>query len=159
MFEAVHLARRFFGSLSARPPDAADEAWAIGHLLIGEVELWRQMSNPDRRHAVGVALEVERLLDADATRPVLAAALLHDVGKVDSGLGTFARAAATIVNRRQGDGRFARYRRHDIIGAELLAAAHSDDLTVVWAREHHLEPNRWTLDRRVATALKAADND
>ena len=75
-----HLARRFFGSLRPGGPSSEDTGWAERHLLPGEVELWRRLSNPDRRHLVGVARgAVERLGDPD--RPVVAAALLHDVGK------------------------------------------------------------------------------
>ena len=157
--EWAHLAHRFAGSLSPRPPAAADAAWATAQLLPGEQALWDRMSHPDRRHAVGVGREVVRRLGSDATRPVVAAALLHDVGKLDAGLGTFARVAATLVDRRDGDGRFARYRRHDELGAAMLTAAGSDALTVAWAREHHLAPACWTLPPMVADALKAADDD
>ena len=120
----------------------------------GELALWRRMSGPDRRHAVGVARRV-----GDRPREVLAAALLHDVGKIDSGLGTFGRVVATLVDRRDGAGRLARYRRHDVIGAALREAAGAGPLTVTWAREHHLPPERWTLPAEVAAALKAADDD
>src|SRR5690606_33288489 len=50
-----HLVARFFVSLSTRPPDPQDDAWAESQLLPGEVALWRQMSNVDRRHSVKVA--------------------------------------------------------------------------------------------------------
>ena len=39
---AAHLGRRFVGSLSSRPPDAAEERWAEDQLLPSEVELWRR---------------------------------------------------------------------------------------------------------------------
>ena len=39
--------------------------------------------------------------------PVVAAALLHDVGKIESGIGTWARAAVTIVAMVIGRGRVA----------------------------------------------------
>ena len=61
-----------------------------------ELELWRRMSGADRRHAHGVAKRVERSLGNEATAPVLAAALLHDVGKVDADLGTYGRVIATL---------------------------------------------------------------
>jgi hypothetical protein len=157
--QLVHLAKRFFSSLSQREPSAADTAWTTSALLPGEQALWACMSVADRRHAVGVAREVERLLGPKASQPVLAAALLHDVGKVDSNLGTVARALATVVNRRTGPSRFARYRRHDEIGAAMLAAAGSDALTVTWTREHHLPPGRWSLPSHLTAALKAADDD
>ncbi|HET9692506.1 MAG TPA: hypothetical protein VFP61_15250 [Acidimicrobiales bacterium] len=174
-----HLASRFVGALSPAGPAAADERWALEQLLDGERQLWRQMSGPDRRHAVGVARDAIGRLGPDApARPVVAAALLHDVGKVDSRLGTFARVGVTVaalaVGRdrllsRTGDAasagsrsprrRAGAYLVHDRIGAELLDAAGADPLTVAWAREHHLPAERWTLDHRVAEALKAADGD
>jgi predicted HD phosphohydrolase len=157
--EIVHLAQRFFGSLSRRDPPTSDTAWALEAMLPGEQALWSRMPVVDRRHAIGVARHVAASLGADATRPVLAAALLHDVGKVDSNLGTFARVLATLLNRQVGESRFARYRRHNEIGAAMLSMAGSDVLTVAWAREHHLSPDRWTLPIAVAVALKAADND
>jgi hypothetical protein len=154
----AHLARRFVGSLRPGGPAPDDEAWAESLLLPGEVALWRRMSGPDLRHAVGVARQV-----ADHDRPVVAAALLHDSGKVVSGLGTFARVAATLVGmalgRRRVGGRVGDYLRHDQLGADLLAEAGSDPLTVTWAREHHLPPERWTVDAAVGAALKAADDD
>ncbi len=157
--EIVHLAKRFFGSLSRREPATSDTAWAMEAMLPGEQALWASMSVADRRHAVGVARGVADMLGADATRPVLAAALLHDVGKVHSNLGTFARAFATLLNRHRGESRFARYRRHSDIGAAMLSSAGSDELTVAWAREHHLPHERWTLPPTVSSALKAADDD
>ena len=56
----------------------------------GEAGLWRRMSAADRRHAVVVARRADATLGTAATREVLAAALLHDVGKIDSGLGPVA---------------------------------------------------------------------
>jgi len=157
----LHLARRFLGSLSPRPLDAADDAWARRHLGPGEVELWERMSRADRKHAAGVAREVDRRLGPGTTRPVIAAALLHDVGKVDADLGTLARVAATMVGRSRasGTGRIARHLRHDVIGAELLEAAGADPLTVAWAREHHRPEETWSVPVLVGRALRAADDD
>jgi hypothetical protein len=155
----LHLARRFFGSLRPGGPAPADEAWARSQLLPGEVEVWARMSGADRRHAAGVAREVARTHTA---RPVVAAALLHDSGKVVSGLGTFARVGATLVGAVRGrdvGGRVGQYLRHPDLGADLLRSAGSDPLTVAWAAEHHLPPDRWTVPPDVADALKAADDD
>jgi hypothetical protein len=167
-----HLTRRFFGSLRPGGPSPADEAWALHRLTPGEAGLWRRMSAPDRRHAVAVAHRVDAALGAAATRPVLAAALLHDVGKIESGLGPVRRAVATVAGmvgghdaaqhwrtRRGAVGRVGRYLCHDEIGADLLAAAGSDALTVAWAREHHLPAGRWTVGSEAGSALKAADDD
>ncbi|MCU1376362.1 MAG: hypothetical protein JWO68_3648 [Actinomycetia bacterium] len=158
-----HLVRRFFGSLRPGGPAAVDEAWARSHLLAGEQELWARMSGADRRHAAGVARRVVADLGATASRPVVAAALLHDSGKVASGLGTFARVGATLVGAAVGrdrpGGRVGRYLRHPQLGAALLAEAGSDPLTVAWAAEHHLPPVGWTLPPELARALSAADDD
>jgi hypothetical protein len=130
------------------------------------------MSRADRRHAVGVARRAAAALGDRADRPVVAAALLHDVGKVEAGLGTYGRVVATLAAMAAGretagmwsEGRgFTRrvglYLRHPDIGADLLALAGSDPVTVAWAREHHLPADRWTLPADVAAALHAADDD
>jgi hypothetical protein len=155
----VHLARRFLGSLRPGGPSPSDEGWARSQLLPGEVAVWARMSGADRRHAAGVARTVARSHD---DRPVVAAALLHDSGKVVSGLGTFARVGATLVGAMRGrdvGGRVGQYLRHPELGAELLRQAGSDPLTVAWAAEHHLPPDRWTVPPEIAFALKAADDD
>ena len=144
-----HLAGRFFGSLSPGGPSAEDEAWVWSILLPGERALWGRMSGADRKHAVGVARRVPSELAVPA--------LLHDVGKVASGLGPFRRAAATVVGPRTR--RFAEYRDHPTIGARLLREAGSAPLTVDWAAEHHLKPARWTVPQDVGEILKAADDD
>jgi hypothetical protein len=132
----------------------------------GEVALWQRMKGYDRRHAVGVARRVAVALGSAATSPVMAAALLHDVGKIDSDLGVMRRVVATVWaglrGRRRvasGDGRTARYLSHPDIGAQLLREAGADSLTVAWAAEHHLPSAAWTIDETVAAALKDADDD
>jgi HD domain len=167
-----HLVRRFVGSLRPGGPAADDERWARDHLLPGEMALWDRMSGADRRHAIGVARRAATQLDGTATRPVVAAALLHDVGKVDAEIGPVRRAVATVValllghdrargwrDRPGARGRLGRYLCHDVIGADLLRQAGSDDLTVRWAREHHLPPARWSVPEPVGAALKSADDD
>ena len=162
MRSLVHLARRFLGSLSPRPLDPADDAWVRARLLPGEELLWSRMPRADRKHAAGVAREVDRCLGG-ADRPVVAAAALHDVGKIESGFGTLARVGATlagkVIDRERAGGRLGAYLRHDRIGADLLENAGADPLTVAWAREHHLPPDRWTVPAEVGTALAAADDD
>jgi hypothetical protein len=122
-----HLAARFFWSLSPRPPAVDDEVWAEDQLLPGEVALWRRMSNQDRRHSIKVA---RRFVDArpSATRAEVAGALLHDVGKIECGLGTWGRAVASAVGPRTV--RFRCYHDHEHIGSLLAAQAGSDPATI-----------------------------
>lgn len=128
----IHLTRRFILSLPPTPPKPEDEAWVDEHLLAGERELWVQMSNQDRRHSIGVARRFagER---PGATRAEIAGALLHDVGKIECGLGTFGRVAATLLGPRTE--RFRLYHDHEAIGASLVQAAGSDPVTVALVDE------------------------
>lgn len=173
MRTAWHLARRFVETLGAAEPRPDEEAFAAAVLLPGEVALWRRMGAPDRRHALSVARRVRAGGTPYGTqREVLAAALLHDVGKVEAGLGAWARVAATLSAAALGDrrvggwssrpglaGRMGRYVSHPRIGAVLLTGAGSDPLTVAWAAEHHRDPARWDVPPEVGALLKAADDD
>jgi hypothetical protein len=130
------------------------------------------MSNPDRRHAVGVARRVERALGDAATDPILAAALLHDVGKIVSHLRTYGRVVATLSAKIAGHEmavawsetrgftrRVGLYLEHPRLGGDLLALAESDPLTVAWAREHHAPRDDWTVPVAFGGVLEAADDD
>jgi hypothetical protein len=167
-----HLSKRFFGSLRPGGPAQDDTAWARAQLLPDERDLWQQMSSADRRHSVAVARRVERALGHEASRAVLAAALLHDVGKIDARLGAYGRVVATLSvsiagrpaaeewsESRGFTRKIGLYVRHPQIGADRLALAGSDPLTIAWAREHHLPEEDWTLPPHLAHALKDADDD
>jgi len=140
---ATHLVRRFLGSLAPRPLGDDEVAWVATHLAPGEAELFDRMGRADRRHALGVARRAEAALGAEATRPVMAAALLHDVGKVEAGLGTYGRVMATLSAKVAGRDmagawsqtrgttrRIGLYLRHEELGADLLRLAGSDPRTV-----------------------------
>lgn len=171
-----HLAGRFFGAVDPRGPSRELEAWAQSFLLPGESQLWSEMSGPDRRHAAGVARQVTALLYDGGPAPdraVIAAALLHDVGKIRCKLGTFSRVAVTLAAMLMGRERLAvippgaprwrarvgEYLTHDRIGEQLLRAAGSAPLTVTWAGEHHRGAHTWATPTRIAAALSAADGD
>jgi len=122
-----HLAARFFTSLSTKPPSADTEAWVAQRLLPGEQALWDQMSNQDRRHSALVGQRFATM-DPSASRPLVAGALLHDIGKLECGLGTFSRVAATLIGPHGR--RFTAYHDHEEIGARLAADAGSAPETV-----------------------------
>ena len=98
-----------------------------------------------------------------AERAVMAAALLHDIGKLGSGFGPFGRAAATVIGKVQGrtraHGRVGAYLRHDELGAAMLREGGSAPLTIAWAAEHHRSPAQWSVPADVGRALKDADDD
>ena len=145
MSSISHLVRRFATSLSRRPPSASDTAWAVEQMLPAEADLWRRMTVQDRRHSILVARRFVDLVPS-ASRPEVAGALLHDVGKLASGLGTFSRVLATVIGPRTDV--FRRYHEHDRLGAEMLAAAGSEVVTIELA---HGRGHR-------AQALRQADN-
>ncbi len=122
-----HLVARFFGSLSSKPPDPADEEWAATMLLPGEHDLWVQMSPQDRRHSAKVARRFVAMRP-EATRAETAGALLHDVGKLQCGLGTWGRVAASVVGGRTT--RFRAYHDHQRLGSEMAASAGSEPETI-----------------------------
>lgn len=167
-----HLAWRFFTSVLPVPPSVRNEVWARHHLLPGERVIWEAMSAADRRHSVAVARRTIGLLGEQTPRSVVAAALLHDSGKTFSGLGTFARVAATLLAGWKGEevvvgwqgsggwrGRFGAYVNHAQLGAARLASVGSDPVTVAWTADHHRSPAEWEVPQDIGAALKRADGD
>jgi hypothetical protein len=126
-----HLLRRWVLALPTAPPPPADEAWVDQWLLPGERALWTRLVNHDRRHAIAVARRF-RAARPGAPRDEMAAALLHDVGKLQSGLGVHGRVVATVVGPR-GE-RFRSYHDHEAVGAALLAEVGSSDSTIAMVR-------------------------
>jgi len=127
----VHLVKRWAGSLSKTPPSAEEEAWAMTWMSTAEAHLWSRMTVQDRRHSIEIARRFQELRPA-ATRAEMAGALLHDVGKLQSGLPTSRRVLATIVGPRTE--RYREYHEHEAIGADLAAAAEADPATVALIR-------------------------
>jgi hypothetical protein len=122
-----HLARRFFTSLSTKPPLTQDVAWVNEKLLLSEFELWKRMKTPDQRHSIEVARRFTEL-HPSFTRDQVAAALLHDIGKIESQLGVIGRVIATVVGPKGT--KFRCYHDHEIIGLKLCRDAGSSSETI-----------------------------
>lgn len=175
----VHLTKRFLTSLVARPPDGEEEAWVASRLLPAEFDLWRRQNRYDRRHTYEVARRVEEALSGTphAGGPWPAAALLHDIGKVEAEVGLVSRVVVTVAivvlgrprvsakARRPGWlGRAGRYADHPRLGAELVERAGGRPEVARWAGIHHgVDPKRPGGDAivpdRVIRALVEADSD
>lgn len=172
----VHLARRFVRALWPGSPRVHDVEWVEGILEPGELALWRELPDHDRRYSIRVARHVEAGLagtEYAGESRWLAVALLHDVGKLDAGLGVLGRSVATVVGATAGRarvdrwsaasgfrGRAARYLRHDERGAERIRTAGGRDEAARWALAHH-HRDRWPASGvpvAIAEALEAADN-
>jgi hypothetical protein len=142
-----------------------------------ELALWNRMPNHDRRHSAAVARRVEASLAGTAAagdRRWLAAALLHDIGKLDSGLGVFGRVAATLAATAAGRDtaelwtakrgftrRVGLYMQHPRLGADIIRVAGGTEEAALWAAAHH-SPDSWPslpVPRAVVDVLVAADDD
>lgn len=177
MRRAAHLAGRFFASLLPRRVRTTDREWVVRQLEPAELALWRRMGRVDMVESIRVARRAERSLAGSehAGEPRwLAAALLHDVGKRDSGLGTYRRAVATIAGALAGPTapaawsestgmlrRAGLYLRHAELGALAIRVAGGRDDVAAWAEAHHAPP-RWAqtgIPHPVCEALAAADGE
>ena len=152
-------------------------AWAQTVLTPDAFAQFRRQPHHDQRHAIGVARAVQADLAAtpyaDDDR-WLAAALLHDIGKLDSGLGVWGRVTATVSatvaghdmadSWSQGRGftrRVGLYLRHPELGADRIRLAGAPEEAACWAAAHH-DPSTWAalgIPADVVAALDAADND
>ena len=167
-----HYVRRFFTSLSRRPPSATDEEWVASIVPAPELVLFARLSNPDRRHLIYSARMMERSLHGDD--PVwIRVSLLHDVGKFDAGLGVFGRVTATVLAAVIGDARvrgwasrsgwpsrLGLYQTHDEIGAAEIRAAGGPEAAAVWSELHH-HPERFassSIPMSIVRRLDAADH-
>ena len=143
-----HLARRFVGMLSNAPVSSADLDWVDQQLTPAEAALWRRLRAADQRHSIQVGLRfVDHAPGAD--RSAVAAAVLHDIGKLDSDLGIGLRVVATIVGPRTA--RLRRYYDHEQIGASMLRDIGADERTVALV-------GCSSSDNEMAAALRAADD-
>jgi hypothetical protein len=175
--KVAHLSGRFVRALWPGPPRADDLAWVESVLTPAGVVQFRRQPNHDQRHAVGVARDVERRLHgteyADDPRWI-SAALLHDIGKLDSRLGVYGRVVATVSGAVLGrdhaeawseTSRFTRrgglYLRHTELGGDRIRLAGEPEEAARWSAAHH-DPEQWPqlpIPEPVIAALDAADND
>jgi putative nucleotidyltransferase with HDIG domain len=163
-----HLVARFFGSLRPRPLDAQDVAFVERTLTPAELACWERLGPADRVESLTTARAAALALGAGVEDRWVAAALLHDVGKTETGLGPFGRSGATAVaivfggrSVRRWPNAIGRYVDHDERGARLLEQAGARREAVEWAAIHH-RPARWRgsgLPMEICQVLAAADGE
>ena len=128
----LHLIKRFFGHLTARPLTPAEHARIAGVLPPELLAIFDAMHHPDQRHSYTVWVR------ADARPDLAQAALLHDVGKIDGPKGAVTRSIATVLIhlRLPLPGGWTIYRDHGPIGSEVLSRHGADPLAIVFAELH-----------------------
>ncbi len=181
-----HFVRRFFGAFTPLRVTAADREWVADTLAADEFALWLKLGRLDALESIGVAHRAEDALaalrkdqslaldDTTMSNDVLAAALLHDVGKLDAGFGTVRRVLATIAGTIAGRDmanawsssrgftrRVGLYLRHAELGADRIRFAGGREVAAQWAAAHH-DPHRWPLvwlPAQMCELLAAADGE
>jgi hypothetical protein len=122
-----HLVRRYLRALSAKKPSSSD-CVEVGRVLGNELfGLWMTMPIHDQAHSIVVWRRYLQLRPS-ASQSEEAAVLLHDIGKIKSGLGIHARVCATILGPRTK--RWRMYSEHEAIGAEMLKSLNVDPIIV-----------------------------
>lgn len=112
-----------------------EQTWVRQFLLDDEFTLWMTMDWRDQRHALQVAHrfaasmeDASSGVESTQKRAVMAAALLHDVGKAISQLSTVERVLVTVIGGRTE--RFRSYLDHESLGLDLCRKAGSDRITL-----------------------------
>lgn len=161
---------QFVQALSARPLSPAERRQISVHLTPDQLALFDRMGTHDQRHSLQVLRTL--LEDGQAQPDLLAAALLHDVGKARYPLRLWERPLVVLTRsfrpqivRRWGrepaprgwKRPFIIYEQHPVWGAEMAAAANCSPLAVELIRRHH-EPAGDSIDDRLLADLQAADN-
>ena len=140
-------------------PATPDEQREVAALLTTEeAALFWGQPTVDVRHALDT---LARLRDMPGGHPALErAALLHDVGKRHSGLGTVGRSLASglALFRLPRSRRMRMYLDHGAIGAAELESLDAGALEVAFARHHHDAPPA-DVDPAEWAALVAADHE
>ncbi len=147
----------------------ADLAEADAHLPPGARPLFRRMPRAGQAHALRVLRGLKR---AGETHPsLLAAALLHDVGKSAARITPLMRSIFVIINRL-APAELARFeatgwrkplvalRDHPRIGAEWARAAGCDEITVSLIARHQacVERGSRSEEDRLLRALQTVDD-
>jgi len=163
--------RQFWNALTA-PRRRVETEMLLPHLPPSQIVLFRQMQPSEQTHAYQI---LERLKAAGQTDPdLLAAALLHDIGKVLYPLSILERVVVVLGKRffgrsakRWSEGTPNRLRRPFVVaahhpgwGADLAEKAGAPSRTVDLIRRHQdpISTNPGSHTERLLAALQEADD-
>lgn len=147
----AHLFRRFFDVLFARPLTRSERAEVEGWLPADLAEPFFDQPDADQRHGYQAASIV--LASGWDDGDVVAAALLHDVGKRHSRLGVVGRSLTSVfvLAKLPLNERMAAYRDHGLLGAQELGGLGAPALAIDFAIHHHgprppsIDPGTWRV--------------
>lgn len=168
---ALYRAKQFFAAVF--PRSGSEGLTAAAEVLTpGQLLLFRSLPPEDQAHGLRVLGELRAQEERDPD--LLAAALLHDVGKLRCPLSVWERALVVVVRRllpgavhRWGKGEARGLRRafvaavkHPEWGAELVSTVGGSPRLIQLVRLHQNEPHR-VADRELSERLRSlqtADN-
>ncbi|MBE3087744.1 MAG: HD domain-containing protein [Chloroflexi bacterium] len=163
----AYRARQFWNALPG-PRRRVETKTLLPHLSPSQIVLFRRMQPSEQTHAYQM---LERLKASGQTDPdLLAAALLHDVGKVLVPLSLLDRVVIVLGKRffrrramRWSEGTPSRLRRPFVVaahhpdwGADLAEQAGASSRTVDLIRRHQDIPS---VDDSLLSALQSADDE
>lgn len=163
----AYRARQFWNALPG-PRRRVETETLLPHLSPSQIVLFRRMQPSEQTHAYQM---LERLKASGQTDPdLLAAALLHDVGKVLVPLSLLDRVVIVLGKRffrrrarRWSEGTPSRLRRPFVVaahhpdwGADLAEQAGASSRTVDLIRRHQDIPS---VDDSLLSALQSADDE
>ena len=163
----AYRARQFWNALPG-PRRRVETKTLLPHLSPSQIVLFRRMQPSEQTHAYQM---LERLKASGQTDPdLLAAALLHDVGKVLVPLSLLDRVVIVLGKRffrrrarRWSEGTPSRLRRPFVVaahhpdwGADLAEQAGATSRTVDLIRRHQDIPS---VDDFLLSALQSADDE
>ena len=167
-----YRARQFWNALLTPEKRVTSEA-ILPYLTTTQLILFRQMQPSEQVHAYLVFQYLEAAGHTDSD--LLAAALLHDVGKILSPLSVFDRVIIVLgrhlfpkLAKRWGDGMPHGLRRPFVVaachaewGADLVEQSGASRRTVELIRCHQNPPNPNPASRteRLLAVLQAADDE
>ena len=149
----MHLIRRFFSFVTAKPLTPHEQQQVRSVLDSGLAWIFFDQRFEDQRHALTVQHRV------GGSGSLAEAALLHDVGKTESDLGAISRSLATLWNGvgLPTTGAWKSYLDHATIGADMLRDLDASDLAVTFTRFHPGSPPNG-IDPSDWHALEEADD-
>jgi hypothetical protein len=151
MGSALHRVEQFWRHSAGRIQPAEDE---LARDLLGPnlYSVFKALPRNERRHGLDVLATIDRL-EARPDRLLRQAALLHDMGKGESGMSVLDRSQAVFLQAvappiwraylrlRPGLARrFARYRDHAAAGAGRLRELGAPELAAIVSEHHAAEP-------------------
>lgn len=157
----IYRVKQFFRGLTAYEYDTA---LVDKYLNQEEKELFSRLPPYEARHAIDTANTIKNFEVKQEKEILIKAALLHDIGKIDSGIGLIKKSVLVLMDRffpsisrclSKSNFMFNVYYNHPEMGAVLLEKIDTEEKVIKLVRYHHSKKN---VDITNIGLLMKADN-